>query len=109
MSSLVEEGNKPFTVADRVQGVVIALVFGGLGVWMWVQPSLSLMGDETASGRGGRKVAGLLRLVDVVWSRPLAVILILLAVMVLFGALTKGREKKIGVGGGSGGADRETR
>lgn len=89
MSKFLEEASKPFTMADRVIGVLMGAGMIGLGVWMWVQPALILVGDEVASGRGGRKVVGWLRLIDLVWSRPLAVILFLLAAMVLWSSLMR--------------------
>lgn len=98
MSDLLAEAEKPLTVMDRVIGVGLGLVFAGLGVWMLIDPSLSIIGDETATGRGGRKVAGLVRLVEMVWSRPLGVILVVLGVLVLFGAVTK---KSVGKGTGA--------
>lgn len=78
---------EPLTTKDRVIGGVQAVVVAGLGVTMLLYPVLGIVPDGAdPSGRGSRRILGLLRLVEWIWSRPVGVILCLLAALVLFSA-----------------------
>lgn len=83
---LLAESQKPLTMKDRFVGVFIALVMFGLAAGMFIRPVLlGGAGDDL----GGRKTRGYINLIEMVWSRPVGGVLILLGLLVLFGALTK--------------------
>jgi hypothetical protein len=86
LEELAEESNEPMTMKDRIIGLLIAIILGGLAVGMWLTPEFLSISTTSTSGRGARKIAWLL---EIIWSRPLAVIIALLAIMAIWGALTK--------------------
>lgn len=84
-----EKPRVPVTAKDRVAGVVVALVFLGLCAAMMLWPDLGLVpADYDPSGRGGRKVMGLLKIAEMVWSRPVGGIAGVLGLLIAFGSLT---------------------
>jgi hypothetical protein len=84
-----EKPRVPVTAKDRVTGIVVALVLLGLGAAMILWPDLGLVpADADPSGRGGRKVVGLLKIAEMVWSRPVGGIAGVLGLLVAFGSLT---------------------
>jgi len=84
--TLREESAKPLTMKDRIVGIVLALLFAGAGVGMLLSPDLFTFGDERPTGRGGRMIAFLL---EVLWSRPVGGVLVLLALLMIWGSITK--------------------
>ena len=71
---LLEEGEKGLTPKDRVKGILLSLTFIVLGASMWFWPEFLSMEGIDPSGRGGRRVALIL---EVIWSRPVGLILAL--------------------------------
>ena len=85
--TLIEESAKPLTFKDRIGGIALALAFIAVGASMIVWPAFLSVDDENIpSGRGGRTIAVLL---EVVWSRPVGGLLILLALLMVWGSITK--------------------
>lgn len=84
---LVAAAEEPLTLKDRVVGALISLVMLVLAAGMFVRPAL--LPSDASQGVSGRRTSGLLSLVDLVWSRPVGVMLILLGLLVLYGSLTK--------------------
>jgi len=77
---------EPLTPKDRIVGLLMAIVIAGLGVWMFLRPVLiDLGGNEPNS----RKARGFMNMLDWIWSRPVGVIAILLALLMIYGSLTK--------------------
>lgn len=79
------EDDKPLTIGQRIAGIAFALVLIGFGIAMFVNPD---MGTE---GETSRKLIG--KLIIWLWSRPLGVVLFLLAILVLIGSLRVEKKK----------------
>jgi len=76
------------TAKDRIIGGVLGAVLLGLGVWMLLNPDLGIVPDDAeAGGKGSRKVLGILRLLEWVWSRPGGVIIGLIGGLALYGSI----------------------
>lgn len=88
--SLLEEltaaNQEPMTFRDRIVGIGMALVMLGLAAWMFIRPVLLPVDTSDLSGRRGSR---LVMLLDMAWSRPVGVVVALLALLVLWGSLTK--------------------
>jgi hypothetical protein len=81
------------TRKDRIGFVAVASLFASAAVAMWLWPDLSTaLADADPSGPGGRKVLTWLRLLDLVWSRPLGVACGAFALMGLFAAVAPHRK-----------------
>lgn len=65
------------SLKDKLVGVVLILVFLGVGIGMIVHPNL-IPDDVDPSGR---RTQGIINLIDIVWSRPVGVIAILLGLL----------------------------
>ena len=75
------EAKEPVTLKDKLGSFLLAAVFIGLCVGMWMKPDLfSIDTSDLGNTRGVRKLNGLLNIIDFFWSRPLGVILGLLGV-----------------------------
>jgi hypothetical protein len=81
---------EPYTLKERLIGLGLALAFLLIGVAMWKWPDLGLVPDEAdPSGRGGRRLVLVLRVLEWLWSRPVGTILGFVGGAVLYGALTR--------------------
>ena len=91
VQAATEARNEPVTMKDRIVGVVIGLAMIGFGVGTWLNPELiaDAFREDSPSGRGGRKIVFFLNLA---WNRPVGSILLLLGLLVLYGALTRKKE-----------------
>lgn len=76
---------EPVTMADKLKAGVLALVLIGFCVAVWRVPDLLNVDPADFSARGGRKIA---RMLNWLWSRPMATLAGLLGLLVGWGALT---------------------
>jgi hypothetical protein len=83
---LFEDADMPVTLKDRIVGLVLALAFGTFGVCTWIWPRIAALSEAHPGGRGGRRAKLWL---DLLWSRPVGSIAIVLAVVILWGVITK--------------------
>ncbi len=83
---LLEANKEPLTLKDRIIGILIAAGLIAFGVCTWLWPELIAESGADPSGRGGRKILFVLNLL---WSRPVGSIGILLGIAAVHGALTK--------------------
>lgn len=74
----------PMTLKDRVIGAGLALLFGAFGLWMLLRPNFDLSSGGESPTR--HKTRLIFYLLDLAWSRPTGVILLLLAVLMLWSA-----------------------
>lgn len=82
-----------FTLKDRFIGFAIAAIFILIGLATWLWPHLHLVPQESIQdatlGRGGRRFAGFLRILEFLWSRPLGTLLAVVGACVLWGVFTR--------------------
>jgi len=83
---------------DRVVGLVLAIIFAGAGVAMILRPVIFTFDGDGPSGRRGRQIV---TVIEWVWSRPVGAIAILLALLMIWGALTKKNPADPGTTGGA--------
>jgi len=82
-----------FSFKERLVGfaIAVALILIGVATWLW--PYLDLVPQESlqdaTSGSGGRRVVGLLRILEFLWSRPVGTLLALVGCGVLWGVFAK--------------------
>lgn len=77
---------EPLTLKDRLIGLGLALVFAAVGTGMMLRPEWFEITGEGPSGRRGRMIVWLLK---ILWSRPIGAVLILLALLMIWGCLSR--------------------
>jgi hypothetical protein len=84
----IAASRKPLTLKSRVQGIAVAFLMAGAGAAMWVWHQFYV--SDLIPMAFGREPRHMFRLkLDFVWCRPTGALLILVAAVVLLGALTK--------------------
>ncbi|MEI6808879.1 MAG: hypothetical protein WCN95_09150 [bacterium] len=76
----------PVTVRDKVVGVVIGLVFIALCAGILLNPDLVSENATSISGSGGQLM---LRVIDIIWSRPTGAISGIIGLFVGWGSITR--------------------
>lgn len=71
------------TIADRIVGLVVGLLFIGLCTGIWLKPDLI---SGNVDKLGGPAIASAL---DLVWSRPVAIISGIIGLFVAWGSITR--------------------
>jgi hypothetical protein len=86
VESILDARKEPITIKDKALGAVIAIVFFALCAGTWLSPGLLSLDISQFSGRGGRTIAWL---VNTIWSRPVGTIAGIIALIMVWGLLTK--------------------
>lgn len=86
-SSQTSTPEQPRTLKDRAVALTLAVIFVGLGAAMVYRPVLLDAVQGKLSGRSSRRIAATFELI---WSRPVGVVAVLLGLLLLWGVFSRG-------------------